>query len=138
MSDTFERRTMSETQERSAPALMGDLVSHVTELIRKEIQLFRAEMNEKANQVVVALGSIVAGVVIALTALNVLAAALVAALTEAGIPAAWSAVIVGIVLAVVAFIMARTGIAALKASSLAPDRTARAASRDATMVKEKM
>ena len=129
---------MPENHDRSAPALMGDLVSHVTELIRKEIQLFRAEMSEKTTQAVVAIGSIVAGVVIALTALNVLAAALVSALTEAGIPAVWSAVIVGAVFALIAFLLAGRGISNLKASNLAPDRTARAASRDATMVKEKM
>jgi hypothetical protein len=129
---------MADVQDRSAPALMGDLVTHVTELVRKEIQLLRAELNEKTTQVVVALGSIVAGVIIAITALNVLAAALVAALTNAGIPGAWSAVIVGVVLAVGAFLVARGGISALKASNLAPDRTARAAMRDADMVKEKM
>jgi hypothetical protein len=129
---------MADLNERSTPALMGDLVNHVTELVRKEITLLRAEMNDKATQVAVALGSIVAAVVFVLTALNVLAAALVAALTNAGIPAAWSAVIVGGALAIVAVILANRGIANLKAQNLAPERTARATMRDADMVKEKM
>ena len=43
----------------------------------------------------VALGSIAAGLVVALTALNVLAAALVVAIERAGIPGGWSALIVG-------------------------------------------
>jgi cobalamin biosynthesis protein CobD/CbiB len=129
---------MSEIQGRSAPALMGDLLTHVTELIRKEIQLLRAELNEKSTQVVVALGTIVAAVVIVLTALNVLATALVAALTNAGIPAAWAAILVGGLLAIIGFLMAGRGINSLKASNLAPQRTARAAERDATMVKEKI
>jgi hypothetical protein len=129
---------MAELNERSTPALMGDLVNHVTELVRKEITLFRAEMNDKATQVFVALGSIVAALVFVLTALNVLAAALVAALTNAGIPAAWSAVIVGGALAIVAAVLANRGIANLKAQNLAPERTARATMRDAEMVKEKM
>jgi hypothetical protein len=117
---------------------MSDLINHVTELVRKEIQLFRAEMNDKATHVVVALGSIIAGVVIVLTALNVLAAALVAALTSAGIPAAWSAVLVGGALAIVGIVLANRGIANLKAQKLAPERTARATVRDAGMVKEKI
>jgi hypothetical protein len=129
---------MRENHDRSAPALMGDVVSHVAELVRKEIQLFRAEMNEKATDAVVAIGSIVAGVVIALTALNVLAAALVTALTNAGMPATWSALIVGATFALIAYFMASRGISNLKASSLAPERTARAASQDATMVREKI
>jgi hypothetical protein len=129
---------MDDLEQRSTPALVGDLVSHVTELVRKEIQLLRAEMSEKSTQAVVALGSIVAGLVIAITALNVLAAALVSALTNAGIPATWSAVIVGVGLAVLAAILANRGIAHLKAQNLAPERTARAAVRDTAMVKEKM
>jgi uncharacterized membrane protein YqjE len=129
---------MSDLHERSAPALVGDLVTHVTELVRKEIQLFRAELSEKSTQVVVAAGTIVAAVAISLTALNVLAAALVTALTNAGIPAAWSAVIVGGGLAIVGFALAGKGINSLKASSLAPERTARAAQRDASMVREKL
>jgi len=129
---------MDDLEHRSAPALVGDLVNHVTELVRKEIQLLRAEMSEKSTQAVVALGSIAAALVIAITALNVLAAALVAALTNAGIPATWSAVIVGVALAVVAAILANRGIASLKAQNLAPERTARAAVRDTAMVREKM
>ena len=129
---------MPDIDERSTPSLMSDLVAQVTELVRKEIQLLRAEMNEKTTQVVIALGSILAAVVFVLTALNVLAAALVAALTNAGTPAAWSAVIVGGALAIVAVILANRGIANLKAQSLAPERTARAAMRDVGMVKEKV
>jgi hypothetical protein len=129
---------MADIDDRSTPTLMSDLINHVTELVRKEIQLFRAEMNDKATHVVVALGSIIAGVVIVLTALNVLAAALVAALTSAGIPAAWSAVLVGGALAIVGIVLANRGIANLKAQKLAPERTARATVRDAGMVKEKI
>lgn len=47
-----------------------------------------------------AIGMIVAAAVVALTALNVLTAALVAALAELGIPGGWSALIVGVALAV--------------------------------------
>jgi hypothetical protein len=127
---------MNDIGERSAPALVGDLVEQVSELVRKEVQLLRAELNEKSTQVFMALGSIAAGLVVALTALNVLAAAIVVALERAGIPGGWSALIVGAVLAIVAFILVRGGMAALKASNLAPDRTARALSRDAAMARE--
>jgi hypothetical protein len=129
---------MNDIGERSAPALVGDLIGNVSELFRKEIQLLRAELNEKSTQAMVAIGSIAAGLVVALTALNVLAAALVVALERAGIPATWSALIVGGGLAIIAFFLVRGGMAALKASSLAPDRTARALSRDAAMAKEQL
>ena len=129
---------MADPQERSTPGLMTDLLDQVTQLLRKEVQLFRAEMNDKATQAVVAAGSLLAAAVIAITALNVLAGALVVALADAGIPAPWSAVIVGVGLAVVAFLIGKKGIDNLKAGSLAPERTARAAVRDVSMVKEKI
>jgi TRAP-type C4-dicarboxylate transport system permease small subunit len=129
---------MVETNERSAPALVGDLIGNVTELFRKELQLLRAELSEKSTQAIAALGSVAAGLVVALTALNVLAAALVVALERAGIPGAWPALIVGVGLAILAFFLVRGGIAALKASSLAPDRTAHALARDAALAKEQM
>ena len=110
----------------------------MTRLVGKEIQLFRAEMSDKTTQAMVAAGSILAAAVVAIAALNVLAAALVVALTEAGVPAPWSAVIVGGGLAIVAFLMAKKGIDNLKAGRLAPERTTRAAARDVSMVKEKI
>jgi len=125
-------------EDRSTPGLMGDLIESVSQLVRKEIQLFRAEMSEKATKATVAAGSILVAAVLAITALNVFAAAVVAALTRAGISATWSAVIVGGVLAIIAFLMANRGINNLKAGSLAPERTVRAATRDASMVKEKI
>ena len=45
-------------EDRSTPALMGDLIESVTQLVRKEIQLFRAEMGEKATQTMVAAGGV--------------------------------------------------------------------------------
>ena len=129
---------MADPQERSTPALMADLLDQVSQLVRTEVQLFRAEMSDKATQAMVAAGSILAAAVVAITALNVLAGALVVALADAGIPAPWSAVIVGVGLAIIAFLMAKKGIDNLKAGSLAPERTTRAAVRDVSMVKEKI
>ncbi len=129
---------MADPVERSAPALIGDLVGNVTELFRKEMQLLRAELREKSTQAVTAIGLIVAAIVIALTALNVLAAALVAAITAAGLDGGWAALIVGAVFAIVAFALAAKGISDLKASNLVPERTADAVTNDARMAKEKM
>ena len=95
---------------RSTTDLIGDALSHVSSLVRKEVDLARAEVNENLNRAGVAIGLIVGAIVIALTALNVLAAALTAALTEAGIPAGWSALLVGVVLAIIAFVLMNKGL----------------------------
>lgn len=123
-------------QTKSAGGLLGDALTHVSALVRNEVDLARAEINENLKKAGVAIGMIVAALVVALTALNVLAAALVAALTEAGIPAGWSALLVGVVLAIIAYVMVKKGTDDLELSSLAPTRTARNVKRDAQAVKE--
>ena len=64
------------------------------------------------------------------------AAALVGALTEAGIPGVWSAVIVGLAFGIVAYLFMNKGTNELKMSSMAPTRTAKNVKRDAQTVKE--
>ncbi len=123
---------------RSAKALLGDLVEQVTELAQKELQLLRAELSEKLEQVGVAVGLIVAGLVFAITAINVLASALVGALAAAGVPASWAAVIVGAAIALLAFLLVRLGAQRLKLANLKPERTLRSISRSAKEIKERI
>ena len=120
---------------RSAPELLGDLMTESTDLVRAEIKLFRAEMSEKAGEVVAALGMIVAGIVLVLVSLIVLAFALVAAFEGLGLTAGWAAVLVGVIFAAIAFVLIGKGSSNLKASNLAPTRTSDSLSKDATAVK---
>ncbi|MEB8386739.1 phage holin family protein [Rhodobacteraceae bacterium KMM 6894] len=127
---------MTTSPNKSTGGLLGDALAHVGSLVRNEVDLARAEVNENLQSAGVALGVIVGAVVVALTSLNVLSAALVAALTEAGVPGGWSALIVGVALAIVAYVMLNKGTNDLKLSSLAPRRTAKNVKRDAQAVKE--
>ncbi len=127
---------MSTEPNKSTGGLLSDALTHVSSLVRSEVDLARAEVNENLKSAGVAIGMIIGAVVVALTALNVLSAALVAALTEAGIPAGWSALIVGVTFAVIAYVMINKGTNDLKLSSLAPTRTAKNVRRDAQAVKE--
>lgn len=123
-------------ESRSVTDLIGDLSGNVSTLMRKEIQLARAETSEKASQAMVAVGSILAGAVLALAALIVLLQALVIALTNAGIPAGWSALIVGVVVAGIAYALAQKGANDLKAGNLVPGRTIDSLKQDAETLKE--
>lgn len=127
---------MSTEPNKSASGLLNDALSHVSSLVRNEVDLARAEINENVNNAGAAIGLIIGALVVALTALNVLSAALVAALTEAGIPGGWSALIVGVVFAIIAYVMLKKGKDNLKLGSLAPSRTAKNVKRDARAVKE--
>ncbi len=124
------------TPHQSTSALLSDALNHVSTLVRKEVDLARAEISENLNKAGAAVGMLVAAAIIALTTLNVLAAALVAALTEAGIEAGWSSLIVGVVLGLIALFLAMKGKNDLSASSLAPTRTAKNVKRDAYAVKD--
>lgn len=127
---------MSTETGKSAGGLLSEALSHVSSLVRNEVDLARAEVNENMKSAGAALGLIVGSVVVALVALNVLTAALVAALTEAGIPAGWSALVVGVIFGIIAYVMLNKGTNDLKLSSIAPSRTAKNVKRDANAVKE--
>ncbi|CUH38952.1 hypothetical protein JSE7799_01671 [Jannaschia seosinensis] len=121
---------------RDTTGLIGDALTHVSNLVRSEVDLARAEVSENVKRAGVAIGLLVAAMVVALVALNVLAAALTAAIAELGLDAGWAALIVGGGLALIALIMVMKGMKDLKLSSLAPTRTAKNVRRDADVVKE--
>lgn len=128
----MERKAETE----SAPSLISEVLERLSNLVRREIDLARAELDENLTRAGIALGMVVGAIVLALTALDVLAAALVAGLAELGIDAGWSALIVGVALALIAWGMARKGMNDLKFSSLAPTRTRDNVQRDAKAIKE--
>ncbi|MBM9593249.1 phage holin family protein [Roseitranquillus sediminis] len=128
--------TAHDERARSTPGLVQDVISQISMLVRSEVDLARAEMQENVNRAATAVGLLVGALILLLTALNVLAAAIVAGLAELGLGAGWAALVVGLALALIAVIMLRKGQNDLKASSLAPTRTAKNLKRDAYAVKE--
>jgi len=121
---------------RTPTSILGDVMNNISRLVRREVDLARAEVDQNLRQAAVAIGMIVGAIVVLLVALNVLAGALVAAITELGVPAGWSALLVGGVFAVIAILMLLKGKNDLSAASLAPTRSARNLRRDALAVKE--
>lgn len=121
---------------KTTPGLVQDVLTHLSNLVRKEFDLARTEVSDNVTRAGVAIGLLAGALVVALVALNVLAAALVVAITELGLAAGWSAVIVGGILAIIAFAMVAKGVNDLKVSSLAPTRTVKNVQRDADVVKE--
>jgi len=124
------------SDDRSLKELIGDLSGSISNLFRKEIQLARAETSEKITQSMVAMGAIAGGAILALAALLVLLQALVIALSELGVPPGWASLIVGVVVAAIAYFMIHKGTNDLKASSLAPSRTIDSLRSDTHMAKE--
>jgi drug/metabolite transporter (DMT)-like permease len=125
-------------ENRSVSELLRDLATDVSALIRQEITLARTEAQEKVNQTMVAVMSIVAGALIAFAALIILLDALVYGLTEAGLERWLAALIVGVVVALIGFLLVRKGQSDLSASRLAPERTAANVRKDLNLVKEQV
>jgi hypothetical protein len=132
--------------ERSLADLVGSLSSDIANLFRKEIQLARAEAQESVRRAIGALVAIIGGAVLALGALGVLLGAAVSGL--AALFVAWgmgpeganalSAVIVGVIVALVAWVFVKRGIDGLRAENLWLDRTTHSVSRDASIIKERV
>lgn len=134
---SIERRNINEPVRPGDPASLASEAFRLSgDLIRKEVALAKAEITQNLHRAGVAVGFIVAAAVIGIVTINVLVAALVAALAETDLGPIWSAVIVGVVLAVLAYILVRKGLSDLSASALMPTRTVSNVQRDAQALKE--
>lgn len=116
-------------------SLASEAIRLSGDLVRKEVALAKAEVSQNIQRAAVALGFVAAAAVIAIVTINVLVAALVAALAETELGPIWSAVIVGVVLAVLAYILLRKGTNDLKPEALMPSRTVQNVQRDAQTIK---
>lgn len=109
-------------EDRPLTALFGDLASETAALIRKEAELAKAEMSEKASQAMRGAISLAAGGAIALIGLVFLLWAAVYALAL-WLPTWAAALIVGLVVAIVGLVMLQSGRSKLSAENLQPKRT---------------
>lgn len=129
--------TPDDQPKASTGSLLQSLVEQLRGLFRGEVELLKAEMSETASSIGVALGLVVAGVVVTLVALHALAAAAVFGLMEYGLHPGIATLVIGAALALIALIMVKVAIARLKDTSLTPERTANSVRKDAHVIKEK-
>jgi len=120
---------------RPTGSLLSDAINQLTRLVRGEVALAKAEVAQNIRSAGLGIGLLVGAVVLIFVALNVLVFALVAALGEV-IGPGWSALVVGVVILVVAAILAMRGLNALKPENLTPSRTVRNVQADAQTIKE--
>jgi hypothetical protein len=116
---------------RSIPDVLGDVVHNMTNLVRKEAQLARAEMSEKVTNAATGIGMAIFGAVLAIPALVILLEAIVAGLMRAGLPVYWSALIVGGVTLIIGLALLYSGANKLKGDNLVPEKTIHQLQRDA-------
>ena len=125
-----------EADQRPIGTVLNDAINQLTRLVRGEVALAKAEVAQNLRAAGLGVGLLVGAVVLSLVALQVLAAAAVAALAETGMGPGWAALIVGVVILAVAVVLALRGLASLKPENLAPTRTVRNVQADAQTIKE--
>ncbi len=124
---------------RSVPQLLGDMVTELSNLFRKEIQLARAEMGEKASEATSAIPGMAGGAALAFGGLILLLMALAALVSRVlDLAPGWGLLIVGVIAALAGYALIRGGMSKLKATNLTPTRAAEQLSRDAQAAKEQV
>lgn len=109
--------------DRSLGELFSDLSQQTAELIRQEMRLAKAELSEKAADVGRHAMMIGAGVAFALAAVVAVAAAVTLLLVDAGLAPWIAALIAAAVMGLFGYLLAQSGISALKKKTIAPVET---------------
>ena len=117
---------------------MSDIMGHVSSLMRNEADLARAEISESLDKLKASLAVMGLALVLAIAGLNVLAAALVVFVTEAGLEPHWASLVVGLALLVIAFVIFSFAKSALQKVSFMPTRSAQNVKRDASAIKDSL
>ncbi|HEX5159764.1 MAG TPA: phage holin family protein [Ktedonobacterales bacterium] len=130
-----------EARQRPQEASLGDLFTRLTQdmsrLIRQEVQLARREVTDKATDIGKNIGMLAAGGAVAYGGYLFLLGALVYGLISLfALPVWLSFLIVGVLAAVVGFILIQRGIDALKRTQLTPQQTVDTLKEDVAWAKD--
>jgi hypothetical protein len=126
--------TQRPADPRSLPELVSQLTTDLATLVRKESELVRTELTEKARTAFKATGEVAAGGLLMVAALLILLQALVIALSKFMDPL-WASLIVGVAVAGLGFVLIRAGTKLMSPEHLTPDRSARQLQKDAQLMK---
>ena len=116
---------------RPIPEIFTDLIGQVTSLVRKEGQLARAEISEKATRALTGIAMILLGSVLLIPALVILMQAAIMGLIENGTEPTIAALIVGGGAFLIGMVLGLIGWSWVKPASLVPDKTIDQLKRDA-------
>lgn len=115
--------------------LLGNVATDIGELVRGEVRLARAELDQKLDRVIMAAIWLIGGALVAFAGLVVILQGIAAALAVV-LPTWAASLIVGVLIVVVGAVFARSGLAMLSLKNLTPDRMASSLQKDVNVVKE--
>jgi hypothetical protein len=122
---------------RPVAALLSDLAGETSTLVRQELALFKAELNENLAQIGLGAAALAAGGVIAFSGWLALVAAAIFGLSYVLAP--WlSALIIGVVVIALGAGLALFGKSRLKADALVPRRTLNSLREDEAWIRDQI
>jgi hypothetical protein len=124
--------------DRSLGELFGDLARDMGTLVSQEVALARTEMTEKASRVGKDIAFLAVGGLIVYAGLLAIIAAVIVLLAQNGVSWWLSALLVGVVVAVIGYVIVQKGITALKREDLAPRQTIESLKEDTQWAKEQI
>jgi Putative Actinobacterial Holin-X, holin superfamily III len=123
--------------DRSLGELFSELAQDTSTLVRKEVQLAKTEMSQKASRVGKDVGFLAVGGAVAYAGLLAVLAGVIVLLGQ--VIHMWlSALLVGLVVAGVGYFLVRRGLDALKREDLAPRQTIETLKEDQQWAKDQM
>ena len=125
----------SQNDFRAISTLLGDALSQFAKLFQNEVDLAKAELGEKVQQIGGAVGLFAAGAILVIPAIVMALFALSAALIAGGWSQPISYLISAIVAGVLAAVLFTVGMSRLDARNLAPRETLRQLEKDKDTVK---
>ena len=125
-------------RDRSLPELLKQLSQETTQLVHQELELAKAELQQKGKEAGAGAGMFGGAGAIGLAALGALTACFILAL-DAIMPAWLAALIVAVVYAIIAFVLVKQGQARIKrATPPVPEQTIETVKEDVEWAKTQM
>ena len=126
------------SDERSLGELFADLARETGTLVSREVALARTELTEKTMQVGKDVAYLAVGGLVAYAGLLAIIAAVILVLAANGVPLWVSALVVGLAVAIVGYVLVQRGLTALKRQDFAPRQTLETLKDDTRWAKEQI
>ncbi len=124
-------------ENRPLGDLFGDLASEMSNLVRQEVALAKVEVGQKAKYIGRNVGYLVVGGAVAYAAALAIIAAIIMLLAKV-MPNWGATLLVGVVVAIIGWLLIGKALTALQQTDLTPRETVETLKEDATWVKEQI
>ena len=133
----MQRMNDNRLENRPLGDLFGDLATDMSNLVRQEVALAKVEVSQKAKYVGKNVGYLVVGGAVAYAALLAIIAAIIMLLDNV-MPSWGAALLVGVVVAVIGWLLIGKAITALQQTDVTPHETVETLKEDAAWMKQQI